>query len=149
MTGAKRIAAALTMVGISLLILTGCVPGGYSVDTLKQQPEAALTYPGSTDVHTDDYNGSPGNMFGRGGVAMTGKSGTTIDTQAEVLAFYSQALEADGWKQTQESAQNTTPTGIPDHFIVWVKNKLDLSYLVDVWTENGTTKYYTQLRSSD
>ena len=137
------------MAGISLLILTGCVPGGYSVDTLKQQPEAALTYPGSTDVHTYDYNGSPGNMFGRGAVAMIGKSGTTIDTQSEVIAFYTKKLAANGWTIEMDNPGATTATGFADHAVLWQKTKLNLAYQVDAWIDGGITRYSTQLRANE
>jgi hypothetical protein len=81
----RRLFSGLSILGLSVLLLTGCVvPGGYDVNTLHVQPEAALVYPGSTGVHTNDYNGRPGNYVSKGAVAATGKSGTTIHTQLEV-----------------------------------------------------------------
>ena len=93
----RRLFSGLSVLGLCLLLLTGCaVPGGYDVDILHQQPEAALVYPGSTDVHTDDYNGRPGNYVSKGAVARTGKSATTTHTQLEVLAYFSRTRAADG-----------------------------------------------------
>ena len=47
----RRLFSGLSVLGLSLLLLTGCVvPGGYDVNSLHLLPEAALVYPGSTGV---------------------------------------------------------------------------------------------------
>ena len=136
----------LSVLGLSLLLLTGCVvPGGYDVNSLHLQPESALVYPGSTGVDPYDYNGRPGNYVSKGAVAVAGKSATTIHTQLEVLAYFSQTLAADGWTKIGENDRGTTAEGIPSKDIAWVKNSLHLSYLVVVWTVGETTHYETHL----
>ena len=102
----------LSVLGLSLLLLTGCVvPGGYDVNSLHLLPEAGLVYPGSTDVHTNNYGGSPGNYVSKGAVAVTGKSATTIHTQLEVLAYFSKTLAAGGWTQIGEDDRGMTAEG--------------------------------------
>lgn len=146
----RRLVMGLSVPGLCLLLFSGCaVPGGYGVNSLHQQPEAALVYPGSTDVHTDDYNGRPGNYVSKGAVARTGKSAVTTHTQLEVLAYFSRTLAADGWKQTQEDVRAATPEGLPAHWVAWDKPKLHLSYFVEVWTVGEATKYYTQFGSNE
>jgi len=146
----RRLFSGQSVLGLCLLLLTGCaVPGGYDVDILHQQPEAALVHPGSTDVHTDDYNGRPGNYVSKGAVARTGKSATTTHTQLEVLAYFSRTLAADGRKQTQEDVRAATPEGLPAHWVAWDTPKLHLSYFVEVWTVGEATKYYTQFGSNE
>ena len=146
----RRLFSGLSVLGFSLLVLTGCaVPGGYDVNSLHLQPESGLVYPGSTDVHTNDYGGSPGNYVSKGAVAVTGKSATTIHTQLEVLAYFSQTLAADGWTKTREDDTATTPEGFRAKDISWVKNSLHLSYLVEVWTVGETTQYLTQLNANE
>ena len=146
----RRLFSGLSVLGLSLFVLTGCVvPGGYDVNSLHLLPEAALVYPGSTDVHTNDYGGSPGNYVSKGAVAVTGKSATTIHTQLEVLAYFSRTLAADGWKQTQEDVRAATPEGLPAHWVAWDKPKLRLFYFVEVWTVGEATKYYTQFGSNE
>ena len=146
----RRLVSGLSVLGFSLLVLTGCaVPGGYDVNSLHLQPEAALVYPGSTDDHTNNYGGSPGNYVSKGAVAVTGKSATTTHTQLEVLAYFSRTLAADGWKQTQEDVRAATPEGLPAHWVAWDKPKLHLSYFVEVWTVGEATKFYTQFGSNE
>ena len=146
----RRLFSGLSVPGLSLLLLTGCaVPGGYDVNSLHLLPEAALVYPGSADVHTNNYGGSPGNYVSKGAVAVTGKSATTIHTQLEVLAYFSQTLAADGWTKTREDDTATTPEGFRAKDISWVKNSLHLSYLVEVWTVGETTQYLTQLNANE
>jgi len=146
----RRLFSGLSVLGISLLLLTGCVvPGGYDVNSLHQLPEAALVYPGSTGVDPYDYNGRPGNYIGKGAVAVIGKSATTIHTQLEVLAYFSQTLAADGWTKIGENDRGTTAEGIPSKDIAWVKNRLHLSYLVVVWTVGEATHYDTQLSANE
>ena len=146
----RRLVMGLSVLGLCLLLLSGCaVPGGYDVNSLHQQPEAALVYPGSADVHSDDYNGRPGNYVSKGAVARTGKSATTTHTQLEVLAYFSRTLASDGWKQTQENVRAATPEGLPAHWVAWDKAKLHLSYFVEVWTVGEATKYYTQFGSNE
>ena len=146
----RRLVSGLSVLGLSLLLLTGCaVPGGYDVNSLHLQPEAALVYPGSTDVHTNNYGGSPGNYVSKGAVAVTGKSATTIHTQLEVLAYFSQTLTADGWTKTREDDTATTPEGFRAKDISWVKNSLHLSYLVRTWTVGETTQYFTLLSANE
>jgi hypothetical protein len=138
----------LSVYGLCLLLLSGCaVPGGYDINTLHLQPESGLVYPGSTDIHTNNYGGSPGNYVSKGAVAVTGESATTVHTQLEVLAYFSQILAANGWRKIQDNDRVTTPAGLPAHFIQWDKSSLHLYYLVDVWAEGEATKYYTQLQS--
>jgi hypothetical protein len=135
---------------LSLLLLTGCaVPGGYDVNSLHLQPEAALVYPGSTGVQTNDYNGSPGNYVSKGAVAVTGKTATTIHTRLEVLAYFSKTLAANGWTKTREDDRITTPEGLPAQGIAWVKQSLHLSYVVNVWTVGEATQYFTQLSANE
>jgi hypothetical protein len=135
---------------LSLLLLTGCaVPGGYDVNSLHMLPESGLVYPGSTGVHTNDYNGSPGNCISKGAVAVTGKSATTVHTQLEVLAYFSKTLAADGWTKTREDDRITTPDGLPAQGIAWVKQSLHLSYVVNVWTVGEATQYFTQLSANE
>jgi len=99
----RRLFSGLSVLGLSLLLLTGCVvPGGYDVNSLHLLPESGLVYPGSTGVHTNNYGGSPGNYIGKGAVAATGKSAATVHTQLEVLAYFSQTLAADGWTKIGE-----------------------------------------------
>jgi hypothetical protein len=70
----RRLVLPLSALDLCLLLLSSCaVPGGYHVNSLHLQPEAALVYPGSSDIHADDYNGSPGNYVSKGAVAVTGK----------------------------------------------------------------------------
>jgi hypothetical protein len=146
----RRLLFGMSVLGLCLLLLSGCaVPGGYDVNSLHLQPEAALVYPGSTDVHTNDYNGRPGNYVSKGAVAATGKSGTTIHTQLEVLAYFSKTLAADGWRQSYEIVRDTTPEGFPAHLIQWDKSHLHLAYDVKVWTDGEATKYFTQLMSDE
>ena len=146
----RRLFSGLSVLGLSLFVLTGCVvPGGYDVNSLHLLPEAGLVYPGSTGVHTNDYGGSPGNYIGKGAVAATGKSAITVHTQLEVLAYFSQTLAADGWTQLRRSDNETTPEGIPAKAISWRKDSLHLSYLVTVWTVGETTHYDTQLSANE
>ena len=146
----RRLFSWLSVRGLSLLLLTGCaVPGGQSIDSLHVLPESGLVYPGSTGVHTNNYGGSPGNYVSKGAVAVTGKSATTIHTQLEVLAYFSQTLAADGWTKTREDDTATTPEGFRAKDISWVKNSLHLSYLVEVWTVGETTQYLTQLNANE
>ena len=146
----RRLFSGLSVLGLSLLVLTGCVvPGGYDVNSLHLLPESALVYPGSTGVDPYDYGGSPGNYIGKGAVAVTGKSATTVHTQLEVLAYFSQTLAADGWTQLRRSDNETTPEGIPAKAISWRKDSLHLSYLVTVWTVGETTHYDTQLSANE
>ena len=146
----RRLFSGLSVLSLSLLLLTGCTyPGGYVVNTLHLLPESGLIYPGSTGVHTNDYGGSPGNYVSKGAVAVTGKSATTIHTQLEVLAYFSQTLAADGWTQLRRSDNETTPEGISAKAISWRKDSLHLSYLVTVWTVGETTQYDTQLSANE
>jgi len=142
----SRFLSAATAASICMLLLTGCVPG-QSIDALAKQPEAALTYPGSTDVRTNNVPGRVQFGLDGGDVAMTGISGTTTHTQREVLAFYSQALAADGWTQTMDSPGVHTESRQLAHAMQWDETKLHLTYFVEVWTEGETTKYDTQLQS--
>ena len=140
----------LSVLGLSLLLLTGCViPGGYDVNSLHLLPEAGLVYPGSTGIHPYDFNGSPGNLISKGGQASTGKSGTTMDAPQDVLAYFSRILIADGWRQSYEIVRDTTPEGFPAHSIQWDKSHLHLAYDVKVWTDGEATKYFTQLQSDE
>ena len=146
----RRLFSGLSVLGLSLFVLTGCVvPGGYDVNTLHLLPESGLIYPGSTGIHTYGYNGRPGNYVSKGAVAVAGKSATTIHTQLEVLAYFSQTLAADGWTKIGENDRGTTAEGIPSKDIAWVKNSLHLSYLVVVWTVGETTHYDTQLSANE
>ena len=146
----RRLVSGLSVLGLSLMLLTGCVvPGGYDVNGLHLQPESGLVYPGSTGVDPYDYGGSPGNYVSKGAVAVTGKSATTTHTQLEVLAYFSRTLAADGWKQTQENVRAATPEGLPAHWVACDKAKLHLSYFVEVWTVGEATKYYTQFGSNE
>ena len=62
----RRLFSGLSVLGLSLLVLTGCVvPGGYDVNSLHLLPESALVYPGSTGVDPYDYGGSPGNYVSK------------------------------------------------------------------------------------
>ena len=146
----RRLVSGLSVLGLSLMLLTGCVvPGGYDVNSLHLQPESGLVYPGSTGVDPYDYGGSPGNYVSKGAVAVTGKSATTTHTQLEVLAYFSRTLASDGWKQTQEDVRAATPEGLPAHWVAWDKAKIHLSYFVEVWTVGEATKYYTQFGSNE
>jgi hypothetical protein len=146
----RRLLKGLSVLGLSVLLLTGCVvPGGYDVNSLHLLPESGLVYPGSTGVHTNDYSGSPGNYVSKGAVAVTGKSATTIHTQLEVLAYFSQTLAADGWTQIGEDDTATTPEGFCAKDISRVKNSLHLSYLVRTWTVGETTQYFTLLSANE
>ena len=150
MANPRRLFSGLSVLGLSLFVLTGCaVLGGYDVNSLHLQPEAGLVYPGSTDVHPYDFNGSPGNLISKGGQASTGKSGTTMDTQLDVLAYFSRILIADGWRQSYEIVRDTTPEGFPAHSIQWDKSHLHLAYDLKVWTDGEATKYFTQLQSDE
>ena len=146
----RRLVSGLSVLGLSLMLLTGCVvPGGYDVNSLHLQPESGLVYPGSTGVDPYDYGGSPGNYVSKGAVDVTGKSATTTHTQLEVLAYFSRTLASDGWKQTQEDVRAATPEGLPAHWVAWDKAKIHLSYFVEVWTVGEATKYYTQFGSNE
>ena len=146
----RRLLKGLSVLGLCLLLLSGCVvPGGYDVNSLHLLPESGLVYPGSTGVHTNDYGGSPGNYVSKGAVAVTGKSATTIHTQLEVLAYFSQTLAADGWTQIGEDDTVTTPEGFRAKDVSWVKNSLHLSYLVRTWTLGETTQYFTLLSANE
>ncbi|MDY7529242.1 MULTISPECIES: hypothetical protein [unclassified Cryobacterium] len=136
----------VTAASMCLLLLTGCVPG-QSIDSLAKQPEAALTYPGSTDVRINNDRGRVQFGLDGGDVAVTGISGTTTHTQREVLAFYSQALAANGWTQTSDSPYAETASGQPAHVMQWDNAKLHLTYAVAVTAEGETTKYETHLES--
>ncbi|MEC5148875.1 hypothetical protein [Cryobacterium sp. GrIS_2_6] len=141
-----RFLSVVTAASMCLLLLTGCVPG-QSIDSLAKQPEAALTYPGSTDVRTNNVPGRVQFGLDGGDVAITGISGTTTHTQREVIAFYSHALAANGWTQPRDDPRAETASGLPSHFMQWDKTKPYLTYVIEVWTEGETTKYYTQLKS--
>ena len=143
----RQVAMGLSIIGISLLLLTGCVPGGYSVDSISKQPEASLTYPGSTEVHTNNFKGRVQFGLDGGDVASTGKSATTTHTQSEVVAYYTEELAAKGWTQRMDNPGAVTAAGLPAHWVSWDKTKLNLSYFVEVWTEGGSTKYFTQLEA--
>ena len=146
----RRLFSGLSVLGLSLLLLTGCVvPGGYDINTLHLLPESGLVYPGSTDVHTNNYGGSPGNYISKGAVAVTGKSATTVHTQLEVLAYFSKTLAADGWTQIAQDDTATTPEGFRAQDISWVKNSLHLSYSVRTWTVGETTQYFTRLSANE
>ncbi|MDY7528364.1 MULTISPECIES: hypothetical protein [unclassified Cryobacterium] len=80
-------------------------------------------------------------------MAITGISGTTTHQQREVIAFYSQALAANGWTQPRDDHRSETASGLPSYFMQWDKTKPYLTYVVVVWTEGETTKYETQLQS--
>ena len=150
MAKSRRLFSGLSVLGLSLFVLTGCVvPGGYDVNTLHLLPESGLIYPGSTGIHTYGYNGRPGNYVSKGAVAVTGKSATTIHTQLEVLAYFSQTLAADGWTKIGENDRGTTAEGIPSKDIAWVKNSLHLSYLVRTWTVGETTQHFTRLSANE
>ena len=150
MAKSRRLFSGLSVLGLSLFVLTGCVvPGGYDVNTLHLLPESGLIYPGSTGIHTYGYNGRPGNYVSKGAVAVTGKSATTIHTQLEVLAYFSQTLAADGWTQIGADDTATTPEGFRAQDISWVKNSLHLSYSVRTWTVGETTQYFTQLSANE
>lgn len=142
----RRLFAGMGILGLSLLLLTGCaIPGGYSPDSLRQIPESSLAYPNSTDVKTSNYAGSPGNYVSKGAAAEIDGSGTTVHTQLEVLNYFSKVLAADGWIEESKSDNETTPDGIPAKDIVWVKGKLNLYYQITVWTVGETTHYETHL----
>ncbi|MEB0001658.1 hypothetical protein QN355_09015 [Cryobacterium sp. 10S3] len=146
MRRASRFLSAAATASICILLLTGCVPG-QSIDSLAKQPEAALTYPGSTDVRTNDIPGRVQFGLDGGDVARTGISGTTTHTQSEVIAFYSHALAANGWTQPRDDHRSETASGLPSYFMQWDKVKPFLTYVIAVWTEGETTKYATELES--
>ncbi|MEA9999852.1 hypothetical protein QN367_12165 [Cryobacterium sp. RTS3] len=132
---------------ICLLLLTGCVPG-QSIDSLAKQPEAALAYPGSTDVRVNNVPGRVQFGLDGGDVAWTGISGTTTRSPREVLAFYSRELVANGWKQSRDDPYSTLPdTNRPAPARQWDKAEPYLTYFVEAWTEGETTKYRTQIES--
>jgi len=143
---ASRFLGTVAAAGICMLSLTGCVPGR-SLSSLATEPEAALTYPGSTDVHPATQPGRVQFGLDGGDVAVTGLSGTTTHTPREVLAFYSHALAANGWTQTSDDPYAETASGRPSHVMQWDKTKLQLTYVVVVTTEGETTKYEIQLES--
>jgi len=150
MANPRRLFLGLSVPGLSLLLLTGCVVlGGYDVNSLHLLPESALVYPGSTGVQTNNYGGSPGNYVSKGAVAVTGKSATTVHTQLEVLAYFSQTLAAGGWTQTGADDTTTTPEGFRAKDISWVKNSLHLSDLVRTWIVGETTQYLTLLSANE
>ncbi|MCI4658516.1 hypothetical protein [Cryobacterium zhongshanensis] len=136
----------VTAASMCLLLLTGCVPG-QSIDSLAKQPEAALTYPGSTDVRINHDRGRVQFGLDGGDVAITGICGKTTHQQREVIAFYSHALAANGWTQTRDNPGVNTEAGLLAHAVQWDKTKLHLTYFIKVWTEGETTKYDTQLQS--
>ena len=143
---ARRLLSGLSILGLSLLLLTGCmVPGGYNVNTLHLLPESSLVYPGSTSIHTNNYGGSPWNYIGKGAAAATGKLAATTHTGLEVLAYFSKFLAADRWVKTGEDDQGMTAEGIPSKSIAWGKDSLHLTYTVEVWTVGETTQYRTRL----
>jgi hypothetical protein len=143
---ASRFLGTVAAASICMLLLTGCVPGR-SLSSLAAVPEAALTYPGSTDVRTNNVPGRVQFGLDGGDVATTGISGTTTHRQREVIAFYSHALAANGWKQTMDNPRAETASGLPSHFLQWDKAEPYLTYVIEVWTEGETTKYYTQIES--
>ena len=150
MTKPRRLVLGLSVLGVSLLLLTGCaVPGGQSINSLHVLHESGLVYPGSTGVHTNDYGGSPGNYVSKGAVAATGKAATTVHTQLEVLAYFSKTLAAGGWTQIAQDDTATTPEGFRAQDISWVKNSLHLSYSVRTWTVGETTQYFTRLSANE
>ena len=148
MTNTRRSVSVLSIVGLSLLLLTGCVPGGYSVDSLSKQPEAGLTYPDSTDVHTGNSKGRVQFGLDGGDPASVEKTGTSTHTQAEVAAYYSQKLNGSGWTQTMDNPDDLLESGLREHVMAWENTKLKLAYEVDVWVEGETTRYFTQLRAT-
>lgn len=147
MIGKQRITFLLAVAAICVLVLTGCVPGDYSVNSLAREPEATLTYPGSTDVSTHDYPGRVQFGLDGGEVAETGTYATTTHTQGEVIAYYSRALAAASWDQIMDNAHSRTATDQPAHAIQWWKTKPHLSYSLLVWTEGTLTKYRTDIRA--
>jgi hypothetical protein len=143
----RRTAVLLALVAACLLAVTACsVPGGYSVATLNKQPEAALTYPGSTEVQLRHFDGTRGNYVGKGGPAEVGLLGTTSATPAEVIAYYSGVLVPTGWTQTQDDPNDTAYPGRVAHLVAWVKGVL--SYSIIIWTDAAATKYDTNLEST-
>ena len=142
-----RFLSVVTAASMCLLLLTGCVPG-QSIDSLTKQPEAALTYRGSTDVRTNDVPGRVQFGLDGGDVATTGVTGTTTHRPREVLAFYSRELVANGWKQSSDDPYSTLPdTNRPAPARQWDKAGPYLTYFVEAWTEGQSTKYYTQIES--
>jgi hypothetical protein len=143
-TTKRRAAVLLALVAACLLAVTACsVPGGYSVATLNKQPEAALTYPGSTDVQPRHFNGTRGNWASKGGPAYVGLTAATTASPAAVIAYYSTALTSTGWTQTQNDPNDTDYPGRISHLVVWRSGKL--SYLLNVWTTDAATGYTTTL----
>jgi len=140
----RRAAVLLALVAACLLAVTASsVPGGYSVATLNKQPEAALTYPGSTDVQPRHSNGIRGNWASKGGPAYVGLSGTTTASPAAVIAYYSTALTSAGWTQTLDEPTDTLAPGRVSHVVAWQEAKL--SYMLNVWTTDAATEYSTTL----
>ncbi|MCI4657210.1 hypothetical protein [Cryobacterium zhongshanensis] len=111
------------------------------------EPEAALTYPGSTEVTTDKIPGRVQFGLDGGDVAATGISATTTHTQLEVLDYYTHALEADGWDQILDNPGMLLPSGARGHSVLWWKTGPKLSYSVLVWAEGETTKYSTEIEA--
>jgi hypothetical protein len=143
----RRTAVLLALVAACLLAVTACsVPGGYNVAGLNKQPEAALTYPGSTDVQPWHSDGFRGNYMGKGSPAEVGLSGTTSATPAEVIAYYSGVLVSTGWTQTQDDPNDTAYPGRVAHLVAWVKGVL--SYSITIWGDAAATKYATNLEST-
>ncbi|WBM79919.1 hypothetical protein KIV56_17425 [Cryobacterium breve] len=117
------------------------------MDSLSKEPEAALTYPGSTDVSAHDYPGRVQFGLDGGDVAVTGISATTMHSQLEVIDFYANALEPGGWDQTLDNSGMLLSSGARGHSVLWWKAKPKLSYAVLVWADGETTKYRTEIEA--
>jgi hypothetical protein len=141
-----RLVSGLSVLGISLLVLTGCGVG-QSVDSLHTMPEARFEYPGSTGVSTNDSYGTPGGWMGKGGIDNTGKFGKTTHSELEVLSYFSHMLAAKGWEQSGEKEKVELPLPAPSRVLWWEKKSLHLAYLVEVNTIDHVTWYETLLQS--
>lgn len=108
----RRLVSGLSVLGLSLLVLTGCGVG-QSIDSLHTMPEARFEYPGSTEVYTNDFYGTPGGWMGQGGIDNTGKFGKTTHSELEVLSYFSHILAAKGWEQNGKKEKVDLPVTAP------------------------------------
>jgi hypothetical protein len=141
----RRSVSGLSILGLSLLVLTGCAVG-QSLDSLHSQPEAALIYPGSTGVQTLDDKGRLQFGLNKGDVPTTGKLATTVHTRLEVLNYFYKALAENGWVENHAQADMTIE-GFTANSTQWDKKSLHLDFYIQAWTDGERSGYRTQLWS--
>lgn len=141
----RRSVSGLSILGLGLLVLTGCAVGR-SLDSLHSPPEAALIYPGSTGVQTLDHKGRLQFGLNNGDVPTTGKLETTVHPRLEVVNYFYKALAENGWGENHAQA-DTTIEGFTANSTQRDKKSLHLGFYIQAWTDGEKSGYRTQLSS--